>query len=201
MKNPERVAKLIAELKSLTENQFEQHRIDVLERDLESPPVVEVIDDTHQKFDGVTYVLVTDGHYRHLCSVHRAVYNYYYGGVEKDFAIHHIDENKANNEISNLQLLTKTEHHKLHRPKGYEMACHKNFKEFTCRTCGKKFVACSNGKNCYCSEQCRTKGNYIHKHKDHVCQWCGKTFQSARSDVRFCSPYCRNKSRYSKTKN
>ncbi len=33
MKNPERVAELLAELRSLAENNFEQHRINVLERD------------------------------------------------------------------------------------------------------------------------------------------------------------------------
>ena len=55
MKKPDRVAELLAELRDLTENDFERHRINVLERDLTSPPTVEIIDDTHQRFNGVTY--------------------------------------------------------------------------------------------------------------------------------------------------
>lgn len=45
MKNPERVTDLLAELRSLAENNFERHRINVLERDLTSLPTVEVIDE------------------------------------------------------------------------------------------------------------------------------------------------------------
>lgn len=40
MKNPERVAVLLAELRTLAENDFERHRIDVLEHDLTAPSAV-----------------------------------------------------------------------------------------------------------------------------------------------------------------
>ena len=64
MKNPERVAELLAELRELAENDFECHRIDVLERDLTEPPTVEVIDDTHQKFGGFTFSTDAKNHFR-----------------------------------------------------------------------------------------------------------------------------------------
>lgn len=54
MKQPERVAKLLNELRTLAENDFERHRLDVLERDLTKPPKVEIVDETHQKFNGIT---------------------------------------------------------------------------------------------------------------------------------------------------
>ena len=194
---PEVIAALNT-LKSAAENDFELHRINTLEQDLTTPPKVEIVDDKHQKFDGVTYVLVGDGYFRHQCSIHRAVYNYFYGGVSEKYHIHHIDENKANNDISNLQMLTITEHHKLHKPKGLQMACDNNLKTFTCRFCGKEFTTYNNGRNCYCSESCRLKGNYEHRKKEFICEWCGKKFLSPRNDVRFCSPSCRNLSRYNK---
>ena len=39
-------------LRNAATNDFERHRIDVLERDLTSPPVAEQIDETHQRFNG-----------------------------------------------------------------------------------------------------------------------------------------------------
>lgn len=49
MKDPERVAELLAKLRTLTETDFERHLIDALERDLSSPPTVEVIDTNRKK--------------------------------------------------------------------------------------------------------------------------------------------------------
>ncbi len=192
---PEVIAALQT-LKDAAENDFERHRIAVLERDLTEPPKVEVIDENHQKFNNVTYSLVGDGHFRHLCSIHRAVYDYYFGSAVENLVVHHIDENKTNNDISNLQLLTLTEHRKIHRPKGYQMACNKVLKEFICVVCGKSYTAKNKGNNRYCSAECRQKGNYHHRQKEFKCQQCGKTFLSARNNVRFCSPKCRNENRY-----
>jgi len=73
MKNPERAAELLAELRSFTENDFERHRIDVLKRDLTVPPVVEIIDETHQRFNSITYHKDSCGHYDNDLRIHRAV--------------------------------------------------------------------------------------------------------------------------------
>ena len=51
---PEVVAAL-AVLREHAENDFERHRLDVLERDLTTPPQVEVIDEKTQIFAGVTF--------------------------------------------------------------------------------------------------------------------------------------------------
>lgn len=195
---PEVIAALQT-LKKAAVNDFERHRIAVLEKDLTQPPTVEIIDDNHQKFNGEIYGLVGDGHFRHQCSIHRAVFSYYFGDIPDNFVIHHIDENKSNNDISNLQLLSQVEHRKIHRPKGYKMACHSNIKIFVCRVCGKNFSSMNNGRNCYCSEKCRLKGNYKHRQKEFICEQCGQKFLSARNNVRFCSPKCRNEYRYHKS--
>ena len=47
-------------------------------------------------------------------SMHRYVWEYYNGPVPKNCEIHHIDQDKSNNTISNLQCLTKSEHRKVH---------------------------------------------------------------------------------------
>lgn len=48
--------------------------------------------------------------------------------------VHHKDEDKHNNCISNLQVMSSSEHATLHNKKG------RTFLEFTCPVCGKAFL-------------------------------------------------------------
>ena len=65
---PEVIAALKT-LKSAAENDFERHRLDVLEKDLTAPPKVEIIDEKHQKFLGVTYHEEKSGTYRQVVGI------------------------------------------------------------------------------------------------------------------------------------
>lgn len=47
-------------------------------------------------------------------TIHRMVWEYYNGKIPEGYVIHHKDENKLNNSIDNLQLLTRKEHKILH---------------------------------------------------------------------------------------
>lgn len=56
--------------------------------------------------------------------IHRAIYEAYYGEIPKGYIIHHKDGNKLNNNIENLECLTRAEHASLHHkgvPKSDEM--------------------------------------------------------------------------------
>lgn len=201
MKNPERVAELLAELRSLAENNFEQHRINVLERDLTSPPTVEVIDENHQRFNGIVYSSspATRGYFQTARPLHRSVWQYYCGNIPKGCEIHHIDKNPANNDISNLQLLTKEEHKSLHRysKRGVK---HRRGK-FICINCGQEYEANLTGGwgNKFCSRKCdyeyhaRLEGKvpYENRKVTSTCLHCGKTFEHYRSlRGKYCSPEC-----------
>ena len=50
-------------------------------------------------------------------SLHRLIYEEYYGAIPKGYVIHHKDGNKTNNNITNLELLTHTQHASLHNKK------------------------------------------------------------------------------------
>ncbi|MBR3747443.1 MAG: HNH endonuclease [Selenomonadaceae bacterium] len=179
MKQPERVAELLAELRALAETDFERHRIDVLEQDLTAPPQVEVIDDTHQRFNGETYLLDRTGHHRRLNYLHRIVWNYCYGEIPLASEIHHVDGNSLNNNISNLQIMTGYEHKKLHR---------KHATEVTCPICGKIFANSSHGSK-YCSRQCAGKARQMPTFEK-ICLNCGKTFTTNRVEAKYCSFDC-----------
>ncbi len=179
MKFTPKIQAALQTLKNAAENDFERHRIAVLEKDLTAPPTVEIIDDTHQKFDGVIYhEFKSRKHYFHQSSIHRAVYAYYFGEIPKNYDIHHIDENPANNDISNLQLLNNAEHAKIHS--FFEKSI-----EYTCKVCGKKFSK-RMGKRFFCSKQCANsfrKNKYREKRN---CLICGKEFETYKHSTQKC---------------
>ena len=51
------------------------------------------------------------------------IYKYFYGDIPNGSVIHHKDENKKNNDISNLECLTDTEHKSLHGSKHVVSTC------------------------------------------------------------------------------
>lgn len=65
-----------------------------------------------QAWKGKSYPENKDGYFGYL---HRAVWEFYNGKIPKGYHIHHKDENKKNNQIENLECLTKHDHNSLHK--------------------------------------------------------------------------------------
>jgi hypothetical protein len=64
-----------------------------------------------------------------------------------DEHVHHLDEVKDNNALTNLIVLSKSDHHKLHAFYGYKR---------TCKTCGGEFTGANSAKVCRgCREYAR----------------------------------------------
>ena len=182
---PEVIAALQT-LKDAAENDFERHRINVLERDLTAPPKVEIIDDNHQKFEGLIFTLGDKKHYRRSSQMHRFIWEYYYGEIPENYVIHHQDLNPANNTIENLKLMKSTEHVKLHRAIEEQQ-------EYTCIVCGKSFFAKPNCKIYFCSAVCNTKWRRISgtAYEEKICLHCGKIFRTRKdSKAKYCSTKC-----------
>ena len=76
---------------------------------------VQVIDENTQMFNGLIFKKTKEGYYLNsVGAIHRVIWSYYNGEIPENCVIHHKDFNKDNNELSNLELLTFTEHTKIH---------------------------------------------------------------------------------------
>ena len=69
--------------------------------------------------DGIKFKLDNKGYYLgfrygNRIRLHRYIWEKHNGKIPKGYDIHHIDGNRLNNDISNLIMLTPSEHHKLH---------------------------------------------------------------------------------------
>lgn len=60
------------------------------------------------------YWIVVSRNEFHQKFFHRLVYEDFYGEIPDGYQVHHIDKNKDNNLISNLQLLSDSDHSKIH---------------------------------------------------------------------------------------
>jgi hypothetical protein len=70
----------------------------------------------YAKFNDIEFVLYNKYYINQKIKkrLHNYEYEYYYGKITKGYVVHHIDFNPENNNISNLQLLTNSEHNKIH---------------------------------------------------------------------------------------
>ena len=204
MKMSQEVLNALEILKNAAENDFERHRIAVLEKDLQEPPKIEVIDENHQRFNGISFRKRKDGHYgTPMLFIYRAVYMYYYGEIPKGTIIHHIDNNKSNNNIDNLKIMTPAAHRHLHggngRTPNTKQVVNKTEYVKKCAWCGKEFKTFVKKTKC-CSSQCGQRLFYFKKTGKKTpyikkCPICGKEFTVTREyhTKKTCSPECAKK--------
>lgn len=80
--------------------------------------------------------------------LHREKMKLYLGFTEEQmrgYEVHHIDEDKNNNDLSNLKLVTKQEHHKIHEKRD------KNSKRHVCKKCGRTYYSSVSKSIFYCN--------------------------------------------------
>lgn len=125
--------------------------------------------------------------------LHRYIWEYYNGEIPKGYDIHHKDHNKDNNELDNLELISKSQHSRLHCQELTEEQKQKRKENF--------------------EKNARPKAIEWHKsveakewHKKHykislalrqkekfICENCGNEYEAYRNKVnRFCSNKCKS---------
>ena len=107
--------------------------------------------------------------------------------IPRGYDIHHIDEDKGNDNIENLLLITNVQHRYLH-----EATISEEPTEYTCTFCGKKFMSkgrYANGANTFCSNSCKSayrRASCI-DNIEKECKYCGKRFSTNKySPAKYC---------------
>jgi len=124
--------------------------------------------------------------------LHRYMWMKYYGEIPKGFEVHHKDGDKDNNEIENLELLSKKKHLKWHAdniPEELMVKWKENF-EKKARPKAIEWHKSEEGRRFH--QKIAKKSWENRKPKIYTCKNCGKKFESLKyGGVKYCSPTCR----------
>ena len=148
-------------------------------------------------FNGIEYRLMGAGKYylsqsksnsgrKRAKGLHVAIWEFYNETeVPKGYQIHHKDGDTFNNDISNLECLSPSEHSKIH-PKEFDDKARKHLDEIRPLTVA--WHKSAEGKEWHRKHgiEVMEKRPYI----DKICACCGKGFQSKMSYAVYCSPKC-----------
>ena len=152
--------------------------------------------------------------------MHRYVWEFYNGPIPKGYDIHHKDEDKSNNDISNLEMIKSGKHQSMHSSKWHDEhpgEGRKNFakaveaakdwhkskegKEWHSKHAmetfsGKRTLICEMCGKEFCSNACRSKWRRKSglDNVTRICVICGKEFSTNKfKKVKYCSKSCANK--------
>lgn len=158
--------------------------------------------DKHLYFDGKMFTRdERTGYY--LCStknsegvrkrMHVYVWEFYNGPVPEGYHVHHIDEDKSNNDISNLKLMLGSAHVSMH---GKEMAENHydemiNNLNINARPKANEWHRSENGREWH-KMHYETMKERLYRTMHFSCENCGKQFSSTQVNSRFCSNNCKS---------
>jgi hypothetical protein len=149
-----------------------------------------------QIFEGKIYKLQKNEKYfkRGTKWLHRIIWEHHYGKIPDGHHIHHIDGDRHNNDISNLQLIDGKEHSKLHSKKRWEENYNKMYDNFTLKgqECAKEWHKSEEGKVWH-SQQ--AKQSYANRPiRTLICEVCGKEYQTKHTGItKYCHNNCKAK--------
>jgi hypothetical protein len=157
-------------------------------------------------FNGDTYVQQPSGYYfkyttrnaerRHAKQLHRAVWEFYNGPIPDGCHIHHVDGNKDNNDISNLECISAKEHISMHSKRLMQDPARKeaNRQQLAeAQELAKKWHASEEGKDWHRKHTAESLAKAWVK-TEHTCEYCGKKFMTIKTG-RYCSALCGERAR------
>ena len=157
---------------------------------------VEIISNTVQKFNGESYYYCGNYFQRKGKRLHRAVWEYHNGVIPTGYHVHHVDKNRANNAIDNLELISGAEHLSQHmyEPERVEKSRQSIGKA---REAARKWHGSPEGKAFHSQ---RGKDNWkVRAMHTYTCSYCGKEYQTKyvypTGSNHFCHPNCKAKYR------
>jgi YHS domain-containing protein len=155
--------------------------------------IVNVISEKIQEFNGKRYYLCGFYFQRNGVRLHRVVYRFNHGEIPAGYHVHHIDGNRANNDISNLEHREACEHSSEHANRPEHIAYGRMHIE-RIRPLASKWHGSDKGKEWHSQHgkevmENRTDATY-------ACTHCGREFSTkhryGEGESTFCSNKCKS---------
>lgn len=155
-----------------------------------------VISDTIQEFNGERYYLCGKYFQKKGKRLHRVVWEYHNGPIPKGSHVHHKDEDRHNNQPSNLELLLSGKHLELHANSPEHLEYAKNHMLNVMIPKAVEWHKSEEGLAWH-KEHGKQSFDKIAKEREHVCTQCGTKFKNKtiQSETKFCSNKCKSKYR------
>lgn len=160
---------------------------------------VRVLSSKRQVFLGIVYTLDSAGRYfsRGKRRLHRVVWEHFNGPIPAGQHVHHIDENRAHNQIGNLQLLAAKSHLSEHMRQPGRKRKASDALAKVARIAASAWHRSSEGRAEHARMYRDGGGEKLHaKRREFKCRICGKAMFSNRTERHyFCSKACKSEQR------
>ena len=149
---------------------------------------VEVLSETVQRFNGETFYRCGQYFQHKGRRLHRVVWEYHNGEIPNGHHVHHVDQDKTNNQISNLECVPASEHLSEHgKQSKHERAL------AVATEHAKAWHGSDEGRQWHKEHYEKTKQNLYRKFTCQ-CEICGREFESTGRKGKYCGPVCRARS-------
>lgn len=153
----------------------------------------------HQEIDGIKFYRKPTGYYQ--CNTrglrayaHRYVWEREYGPIPDGHAVHHVDHDKSNNAVENLQLMSLSDHSQHHAVDRVSRGEHVPPSALALERAA-EWHRSPEGVAWHTEHGART---WVDREVlTHVCAWCGKDYEAKRGARKkgFCSMSCQGMAR------
>lgn len=158
---------------------------------------VSVISETIQEFNGVRYYLCDRYFQKDGRRLHVEVWEFYNGPTPAGYHVHHKDEDRTNNQLSNLEALPGEEHISLHmsQPDRVQKS-REDIKK--ARDAARVWHGSEDGRAWHSKHWHESLAPLREEMVDLTCPQCGKAYQVPRlwaQNSKFCSNNCKSANR------
>ena len=124
--------------------------------------------------------------------MHRYVWEYYNGEIPKGCHVHHIDHDRGNNNINNLQLITASKHESEHSKEKVKNNYNEIIENLNTNARPKAFEwhKSKKGLEWHKKHYEQMEEKLFIKAK-YTCEYCGKEFETTKGNNKFCSNKCK----------
>lgn len=148
-----------------------------------------VLGEKMQEFNGERFYQCGFYYQHNGKRLHRTVWEYHNGAIPKGYHVHHIDEDRSNNNIDNLELIPASEHLSRHSSRADRKAKAKEMAD-KYRPLTKEWHASPEGRAWHSKQSLESWAKRTPR--TYICSFCGKEFTTMHHYSEGSNHFCHN---------